>query len=43
MLWFGDIVELESGNKIPADLRFFEVKNLRIDEAILTRRNKSKK
>jgi P-type E1-E2 ATPase len=32
----GDIVLLESGDKIPADLRLAEVKNLRIEEAALT-------
>ncbi|NCN64816.1 MAG: HAD-IC family P-type ATPase [Candidatus Altiarchaeum hamiconexum] len=32
----GDIVEIESGKKIPADLRLFYVKNLEIDESILT-------
>jgi magnesium-transporting ATPase (P-type) len=32
----GDIVLLESGDKIPADLRVFEVKNLRTEEAALT-------
>ncbi|MDO8302850.1 MAG: cation-transporting P-type ATPase [Sedimentisphaerales bacterium] len=32
----GDIVLLESGDKIPADLRLFKVKDLRIDEALLT-------
>jgi potassium/sodium efflux P-type ATPase len=32
----GDIVFLQSGDKVPADLRMFKVKNLRIDEASLT-------
>ena len=32
----GDIVLLESGDKIPADLRLVEVKNLRTEEAPLT-------
>jgi len=32
----GDIVLLESGDKIPADLRLFETKNLRTEEAALT-------
>ncbi len=32
----GDIVILQSGDKIPADLRLCEVKNLRIEEAPLT-------
>ena len=32
----GDIVLLESGDKIPADLRLIEAKNLRAEEAALT-------
>ncbi len=32
----GDIVLLQSGDKVPADLKLIEVKNLRIDEAMLT-------
>jgi len=32
----GDIVVVESGTKIPGDLRLFHVRNLRIDEAALT-------
>jgi magnesium-transporting ATPase (P-type) len=32
----GDIVFLQSGDKVPADLRLVEVKTLRIDEAVLT-------
>tara|TARA_R110000751_G_scaffold271440_1_gene371690 strand:- start:3498 stop:6302 length:2805 start_codon:yes stop_codon:yes gene_type:complete len=32
----GDIVLLEAGEKVPADLRLFEVSGLRIEEAIIT-------
>jgi magnesium-transporting ATPase (P-type) len=32
----GDVVLLQAGDKVPADLRLFRVKNLHIDEAILT-------
>jgi magnesium-transporting ATPase (P-type) len=32
----GDIVSIESGNKVPADLRLLQVKNLRVDESMLT-------
>lgn len=32
----GDIVLLESGNKIPADIRLIEVHNFTVDESILT-------
>lgn len=32
----GDIVLLQSGDKVPADLRLFHVKGLRVGEAVLT-------
>ena len=32
----GDVVSLQSGDKVPADLRLFKTRELRIDEAILT-------
>ena len=32
----GDVVFLQSGDKVPADLRLFRVRNLRVDEAMLT-------
>ena len=32
----GDIVLLEAGDRVPADLRLFEATGLRVDEAILT-------
>ncbi len=32
----GDIVQLASGERVPADLRLLQVKNLRVDEAALT-------
>lgn len=32
----GDIVFVSSGDKVPADLRLLEMRNLRIDEALLT-------
>ena len=32
----GDVVFLQSGDKVPADLRLFKTRELRIDEAILT-------
>ncbi|MFA5420985.1 MAG: HAD-IC family P-type ATPase [Patescibacteria group bacterium] len=35
-LVIGDVVFLESGDKVPADLRLFNSKNLRVDEAFLT-------
>jgi magnesium-transporting ATPase (P-type) len=35
-LVLGDVVLLETGDRVPADLRLFYVKNLRADESILT-------
>jgi len=32
----GDIIILETGDKIPADVRFIEIDNLLVDETILT-------
>ncbi len=32
----GDVVMLESGDKVPSDLRLLSVKNLRVDESMLT-------
>lgn len=32
----GDVVLLQSGDKVPADLRLFKVRELRIEEALLT-------
>ena len=32
----GDVVYLQAGDKVPADLRLMDVKNLRVDEAVLT-------
>jgi magnesium-transporting ATPase (P-type) len=32
----GDLVYLQSGDRVPADLRLLRVRNLRVDEAVLT-------
>jgi magnesium-transporting ATPase (P-type) len=32
----GDIVFLQSGDKVPADLRLFKIKNLQVQESVLT-------
>ncbi|TVR79990.1 MAG: cation-transporting P-type ATPase [Rhodospirillales bacterium] len=32
----GDIVEVRSGDRVPADLRLFQIKNLQVQEAVLT-------
>jgi len=32
----GDVVFLQAGDKVPADLRLLDTKNLRVDEAVLT-------
>lgn len=36
MLVPGDIVSIQSGDKVPADLRLVETRNLSVDEAVLT-------
>jgi Ca2+-transporting ATPase len=37
----GDIIHLEEGEKIPADVRFIETNNLMVDESILTGESES--
>jgi Ca2+-transporting ATPase len=32
----GDVVQVEAGDRIPADLRFFEIRGLKVDESLLT-------
>ncbi len=32
----GDIVVLQSGDRVPADLRLFQIRELRVDESVLT-------
>ncbi|OMH81725.1 Calcium-transporting ATPase 1 [Zancudomyces culisetae] len=38
----GDVVEFSTGDRIPADLRIFEAKNLEIDESSLTGESESR-
>ena len=39
----GDVIFIESGDKVPADLRLLEVKNLQVQEAALTGELKNRK